>query len=59
MKIGFNERQFEIGNVHIRIYSWKRIGGSLIVENGDVVELAEIESPKRILGKRTDPYVRL
>lgn len=59
MKIGFNEWQFENGDVHIRIYSRKRIGGSLIVEDSDIVELAEIESPNRILGKRTDPYVRL
>jgi hypothetical protein len=58
VKIGFNERQFENGNVHIRIYSRKCIGGSLIVENGDVVELAEIKSPNRTLGERTDPYVR-
>ena len=28
------------------------------MENGDVVELAEIESPNRVLGERTDPYMR-
>jgi hypothetical protein len=57
MKIGFEERQVEHGRVHIRIHSWIGIGGSLIMENGDVVELAEIESSNRILGESTDPYV--
>jgi hypothetical protein len=57
MKIGFEERQVEHGRVHIRIHSRFCIGGSLIVENGYVVELAEIKSPNRILGERTDPYV--
>ncbi len=59
MEIGFNKWQLAHGDVHRRIHCWIFAGGSIIVENGYVVELAEIESPNLTLWESTDPYARL
>ena len=56
MEIGFNKRQLAHGDVHRRVRRWICIRSPIIVKNGQVVEIAEIESPNRILGERADPY---
>lgn len=56
VEIGFNQWQLAHGDVHRRVRLRICIRGPIIVKNGQVVEVAEIESPNRILGERADPY---
>ena len=59
MKIGFNKWQLAHGNVHRRILRRICPGGPIIVKNGQVVEVAEIESLNRIYGESAHPYAGL
>lgn len=59
VKIGFKKWQLAHGDVHRRIRRRICPGGPIIVKNGQVVEVAEIESPNRIYGERADPYACL
>ena len=56
VEIGFNKWQLAHGDVHRRVRRRICIRGPIIVKNGQVVEVTEIESPNRILGERTEPY---
>jgi hypothetical protein len=56
VEVGFNQWQLAHGDVHRRIRRRIGIGGPFIAKNSQIVEVAEIESPNRILWERADPY---
>jgi hypothetical protein len=58
MEISFDKRQGARGDIYPWLLIWFITFGAFIVENGHVIEVAEIKKSSFGVGQRTNPYLR-
>jgi hypothetical protein len=59
VKICFDKRQGALGDIYPWVLRWFITFGPFIVEDGDVIEVAEIKKSSIGVGQRTNPYLHI